>query len=199
MAPPPPTGTPPRKRPQTSAAARIGGSAAARADRPRPPRRGPPGPGGPRAEDRRQAAVDDAQDDRGAAARGEDDGPALLPDRRHRHGRRDGVPRAGRAGPRRQAVGQRPGAQGVRARAAQGAGGNASFTEEAIIQHARVDIGMAVAIEDGLVTPVIRDADKKTIGQIGSEAARAGGARARPQAASPTSTRARPSRSRTSA
>jgi pyruvate dehydrogenase E2 component (dihydrolipoamide acetyltransferase) len=47
---------------------------------------------------------------------------------------------------------------------------NASFTDEAIIQHARVDIGMAVAIEDGLITPVIRDADKKTIGQIGSEA-----------------------------
>jgi pyruvate dehydrogenase E2 component (dihydrolipoamide acetyltransferase) len=47
---------------------------------------------------------------------------------------------------------------------------NASFTEEAIIQHARVDIGMAVAIEDGLITPVIRDADKKTIGQIGIEA-----------------------------
>lgn len=47
---------------------------------------------------------------------------------------------------------------------------NSSFTEEAIIQHARVDIGMAVAIEDGLVTPVIRDADKKTIGQIASEA-----------------------------
>jgi pyruvate dehydrogenase E2 component (dihydrolipoamide acetyltransferase) len=47
---------------------------------------------------------------------------------------------------------------------------NASFTEEAIIEHARVDIGMAVAIEDGLITPVIRDADKKTIGQIATEA-----------------------------
>ncbi|HEY2730690.1 MAG TPA: pyruvate dehydrogenase complex dihydrolipoamide acetyltransferase [Polyangia bacterium] len=47
---------------------------------------------------------------------------------------------------------------------------NASFTEEAIIEHARVDIGMAVAIEDGLITPVIRDADKKTIGQIAAEA-----------------------------
>ncbi|HXJ19615.1 MAG TPA: pyruvate dehydrogenase complex dihydrolipoamide acetyltransferase [Polyangia bacterium] len=47
---------------------------------------------------------------------------------------------------------------------------NASFSEEAIIQHARVDIGMAVAVEDGLITPVIRDADKKTIGQIASEA-----------------------------
>jgi len=47
---------------------------------------------------------------------------------------------------------------------------NASFSEEAIIQHARVDIGMAVAIEDGLITPVIRDADKKTLGQIAGEA-----------------------------
>jgi pyruvate dehydrogenase E2 component (dihydrolipoamide acetyltransferase) len=47
---------------------------------------------------------------------------------------------------------------------------NASFGEDAITLHARVDIGMAVAIEDGLVTPVIRDADKKTLGQIGNEA-----------------------------
>jgi len=46
---------------------------------------------------------------------------------------------------------------------------NASFGEDTIVQHARVDIGMAVAIEDGLVTPVIRDADKKTLGQIGNE------------------------------
>ena len=29
---------------------------------------------------------------------------------------------------------------------------------------------MAVAIEDGLVTPVIRDADMKTLGQIAAEA-----------------------------
>ena len=47
---------------------------------------------------------------------------------------------------------------------------NASFGEEAITLHARVDIGMAVAIEDGLVTPVIRDADKKTLGQIANDA-----------------------------
>jgi pyruvate dehydrogenase E2 component (dihydrolipoamide acetyltransferase) len=47
---------------------------------------------------------------------------------------------------------------------------NATFTDEAILLHARVDIGMAVAIEDGLVTPVIRDADKKTLGQIANEA-----------------------------
>jgi pyruvate dehydrogenase E2 component (dihydrolipoamide acetyltransferase) len=47
---------------------------------------------------------------------------------------------------------------------------NASFGDEAITQHARVDIGMAVAIEDGLVTPVLRDADKKTLGQIANDA-----------------------------
>ncbi|HEX3697493.1 MAG TPA: pyruvate dehydrogenase complex dihydrolipoamide acetyltransferase [Polyangia bacterium] len=47
---------------------------------------------------------------------------------------------------------------------------NASFTDEAIVEHARVDVGMAVAIEDGLVTPVIRDADHKTLGQISNEA-----------------------------
>ena len=47
---------------------------------------------------------------------------------------------------------------------------NASFGEEAITQHAHVHIGMAVAIEDGLITPVIRDADKKTIGQVAAEA-----------------------------
>ena len=46
---------------------------------------------------------------------------------------------------------------------------NASFGEQAIVRHARIDIGMAVAIEDGLVTPVIRDADKKTLGQIGDQ------------------------------
>ncbi len=47
---------------------------------------------------------------------------------------------------------------------------NASFGEEAITLHARVDIGMAVAIDDGLVTPVVRDADKKTLGQIANDA-----------------------------
>ena len=46
---------------------------------------------------------------------------------------------------------------------------NASFTDEGIIRHGRVDIGMAVAIEDGLVTPVIRNADVKTLGQIATD------------------------------
>lgn len=47
---------------------------------------------------------------------------------------------------------------------------NASFGDDVIIQHARVDVGMAVAVEDGVVTPVIRDADTKTVGQVGAAA-----------------------------
>lgn len=47
---------------------------------------------------------------------------------------------------------------------------NAAWSDEGIVRLARVDIGMAVAIEDGLLTPVIRSADVKTLGQIASEA-----------------------------
>jgi len=47
---------------------------------------------------------------------------------------------------------------------------NSSFREDAIIEHHHVDVGMAVAIEDGLITPVIRDADQKGLGQIAHEA-----------------------------
>jgi pyruvate dehydrogenase E2 component (dihydrolipoamide acetyltransferase) len=47
---------------------------------------------------------------------------------------------------------------------------NASWSDEGIVRYARVDIGMAVAVEDGLLTPVIRSADVKTLGQIAAEA-----------------------------
>ena len=46
---------------------------------------------------------------------------------------------------------------------------NASFTPEAIIVHRRVDISVAVAIPDGLVTPVVRRADQKSVVAIASE------------------------------
>lgn len=46
---------------------------------------------------------------------------------------------------------------------------NASFTPEAILVHKRVDVSVAVAIPDGLVTPVIRDADQKSIVAIARE------------------------------
>jgi pyruvate dehydrogenase E2 component (dihydrolipoamide acetyltransferase) len=47
---------------------------------------------------------------------------------------------------------------------------NAAWTDEGIVHHSRVDIGMAVAVQDGLLTPVIRSADLKTLGQIAAEA-----------------------------
>ena len=46
---------------------------------------------------------------------------------------------------------------------------NASWEGDAIRRYHRVHIGVAVAIEDGLVTPVIRDADQKGIGAIAAE------------------------------
>ena len=46
---------------------------------------------------------------------------------------------------------------------------NAWFQEDHIRYWNEVHIGMAVAVEDGLITPVIRDADRKTLVQIGTE------------------------------
>jgi pyruvate dehydrogenase E2 component (dihydrolipoamide acetyltransferase) len=46
---------------------------------------------------------------------------------------------------------------------------NASFTPEAILVHKRVDISVAVAIPDGLVTPVVRNADQKSVVAIARE------------------------------
>jgi pyruvate dehydrogenase E2 component (dihydrolipoamide acetyltransferase) len=57
---------------------------------------------------------------------------------------------------------------------------NASWIDGNIVLHNRVDVSMAVAIEDGLVTPVIRDADLKTIRAIAAESKElAGRARAK--------------------
>ncbi len=46
---------------------------------------------------------------------------------------------------------------------------NASFLGEAVRFHNRIHIGMAVAVEGGLITPVIRDADRKSLQQISAE------------------------------
>jgi len=43
---------------------------------------------------------------------------------------------------------------------------NASFDNDAIVQYADVDLGVAVAIEDGLLTPVIRAAQNKSLREI---------------------------------
>ncbi|XDD47944.1 pyruvate dehydrogenase complex dihydrolipoamide acetyltransferase [Leptospira sp. WS39.C2] len=46
---------------------------------------------------------------------------------------------------------------------------NASFQGDSIKQFGRVDVGIAVSIDGGLLTPVIRDANRKSILQISSE------------------------------
>ncbi|HVG35943.1 MAG TPA: pyruvate dehydrogenase complex dihydrolipoamide acetyltransferase [Pyrinomonadaceae bacterium] len=46
---------------------------------------------------------------------------------------------------------------------------NASFHDKVIRYYERADIGVAVAIEDGLITPVVRAADRKPIGEIAAE------------------------------
>jgi pyruvate dehydrogenase E2 component (dihydrolipoyllysine-residue acetyltransferase) len=43
---------------------------------------------------------------------------------------------------------------------------NASFDGDAIVQYADVDLGMAVAIEEGLLTPVIRAAQNKSLREV---------------------------------
>ena len=55
---------------------------------------------------------------------------------------------------------------------------NASFAGDAIIQYGSVNLSIAIAVEDGLVTPVIRDAQKKSLREI-SEGVKDFAARAR--------------------
>jgi pyruvate dehydrogenase E2 component (dihydrolipoamide acetyltransferase) len=43
---------------------------------------------------------------------------------------------------------------------------NASFDGDAILQYTDVDLGVAVALEDGLVTPVVRKAQEKSLREI---------------------------------
>jgi len=45
---------------------------------------------------------------------------------------------------------------------------NASWGDKAITQHGRVDIGVAVALPQGLITPVVRGADQLCLAQIGT-------------------------------
>jgi pyruvate dehydrogenase E2 component (dihydrolipoamide acetyltransferase) len=48
---------------------------------------------------------------------------------------------------------------------------NASFAEDKIVRHGQVNIGVAVAVADGLLTVVCQDADRKPVRQIAVEVA----------------------------
>ncbi|CDX32062.1 Dihydrolipoyllysine-residue acetyltransferase component of pyruvate dehydrogenase complex [Mesorhizobium sp. ORS 3359] len=46
---------------------------------------------------------------------------------------------------------------------------NASWTENAMVKHKHADVGVAVSIPGGLITPIIRHADEKTLSVISNE------------------------------
>ncbi len=46
---------------------------------------------------------------------------------------------------------------------------NVSYTGDAIRHHATIDIGIAVGLDDGLITPVLRDCGAKSLEQIAEE------------------------------
>ena len=64
-------------------------------------------------------------------------------------------------------------------------GVNASWTEDAILQFQDVDISVAVAIPDGLITPIVKKADQKGLATISTEmkdlAARAKSGKLKPE------------------
>jgi pyruvate dehydrogenase E2 component (dihydrolipoamide acetyltransferase) len=46
---------------------------------------------------------------------------------------------------------------------------NVSWTETAMVQHRNADVGVAVSIPGGLITPIVRKADEKTLSVISNE------------------------------
>ena len=46
---------------------------------------------------------------------------------------------------------------------------NASWTDDAILFYDRVDVSVAVATENGLITPIVKDADRKGLAEISAE------------------------------
>ena len=46
---------------------------------------------------------------------------------------------------------------------------NVSFAGDKMLQHKRINLGVAVAIDSGLVVPVIKDADRKSVSEIAAE------------------------------
>ncbi len=46
---------------------------------------------------------------------------------------------------------------------------NVSFADDALLKHHHSDVGIAVAIEGGLITPIIRNAEKKGLAEISAE------------------------------
>ena len=46
---------------------------------------------------------------------------------------------------------------------------NVTWTEGGLLKHKHADVGVAVAIPGGLITPIVRQAEHKTLMEISSE------------------------------
>ncbi|MDE0613722.1 MAG: dihydrolipoamide acetyltransferase family protein [bacterium] len=46
---------------------------------------------------------------------------------------------------------------------------NARLEDDVITQHSRIDLGVAVALDDGLIVPVVRDAGTKSLAELSAE------------------------------
>ena len=46
---------------------------------------------------------------------------------------------------------------------------NVSWTDDNMVKHKHVDVGVAVSIEGGLITPIVRKAEQKTLSTIANE------------------------------
>ena len=75
---------------------------------------------------------------------------------------------------------------------------NAVWAGDRVLRLKPSDVAVAVAIEGGLFTPVLRDADKKSLSALSAEMKDLAARAAQPQARARTNTRAAASRSRTS-
>ena len=110
-----------------------------------------------------------ASDDRAPDGRVGDDDPGLhgLGRRRRVADRRD-APRGARQG-RGGAVGQRLRRQGRRCPLREFPRFNASYVDGKVELYSRVNVGIAVATDDALLVPVVRDADRKSLAELAEE------------------------------
>lgn len=49
---------------------------------------------------------------------------------------------------------------------------NASYTDDGIVQHGAINVAIAVSLESGLITPVVTNADQRSLGSLAREAKR---------------------------
>ena len=118
-----------------------------------------------------------AQDHRAAPHAVEADHPAFLSDARLRH-RQAAWPRARRSTPpRRSRTASRPtrfrstisSSRRWRWRLQRVPDANVTWTESGMLHHKHSDVGVAVAIPGGLITPVVRQAEAKSLSTISNE------------------------------